>query len=168
MKRCIRWLISWFTQWVGKMRWEEKIGITLGVITSIVIGIMLFVSSDTTPATPMDYKPLEKQITAVQQNPHLLFETNCNIKVEDEVTTVFLENEECSITAKYDKNLKIISTSKADKSTPLPIAVILIGLSGVAICFVCEFLFTVLIYITEIAWGFISWNISLKFSKAKK
>lgn len=168
MKRCIKWLISWFIQWVGKLSSEEKIGFFFGAVVGLAIGIMLFVSFDTVPATPMDYKPLEEQMTAVQQNPQLLFEINGDIKVEDEVITVLFENDECSITAEYDKNLKLISSSKADESIFLPIAVILTGVIGVLVGGGSVFLFTMLIYIVEIVWEFISENISLKFNKAKK
>lgn len=168
MKRCIKWLINWFVQWVGKLSSKEKIGFFFGAVAGLTIGIMLFVSIDTVPATPMDYKPLEEQMTAVQQNPQLLFETNSNIKVEDEVTTVLFENDECSITANYDKNFKLISFSKEDTSMFLPTAVILTGFIGVLVYGGCAFLFTMLICIVESARKFISENISLKFSKTRK
>lgn len=168
MKRCIKWLINWFAQWIGKMRWEERIGFLFGAVVGLVIGIMLFVSIDTVPATPMDYKPLEEQMTAVQQNPQLLLETNCNVEVEEDMVTVLFRNDECSITAKYDKELKLISCSKADESMFGLKAVILTVFIGVVVYGGCAFLFTALIYGGEIAWEFIGRNMQLKLSKAKK
>ena len=85
MKRCIKWLINWFTQWVEKMSWFERVGFALGGVLGIVIGIMFFVSIDKVPATSADYQQLEEQTIYVQQSPESLLETNCNIDINDEI-----------------------------------------------------------------------------------
>ena len=46
MRRCIKWLINWFTNWVGKMNWIEKASFALGGIAGIAVGILIFISID--------------------------------------------------------------------------------------------------------------------------
>ena len=117
MKRFIKWLINCFVQWVGKMPWQEKVGFTLGGVLGISIGILIFISFDKVPVTSLDYKPLEEQTIAVQQNPEILIETDCDINVNGEVITINFENDECWVTAKYNENFEMISSSRGDKYT---------------------------------------------------
>lgn len=117
MKRCFRGLINWFTQWVRKMNWQEKIGFVLGGLLGIATFIIVLVSIDKVPATPIDYESLEQQAINVQKNPELLLETNCSINIDDEVITITFENDECKVYAKYNKNLELLSYSKEDNYT---------------------------------------------------
>ena len=114
MKRCIKWVTNWFAQWVGKMCWQEKVSFALGGVLGIIVGITIFVTTDTIPATPLDYQPLEEQAIAVQQNPKLLLETNCNIDIDDEAITICFKNDECKINARYNKSFEMLSYSKED------------------------------------------------------
>ena len=151
MKRCI----NWFTQWVKKMRHEEKIGFALGAIISVVVGVIWFVSIDKVPATANDYKTLENQMAAIQQNPDLLFKTNCNIYINDNVITVNFMNDECSMTVQYDQNFEVLSTSKADNYTFWLYALGEAVFIGFIVYCIGSFLLIVAVYLFEILWEFI-------------
>ncbi len=117
MKRCTKWLIDWFTRWIGKFDWKQIVRFAISGLLCIALTIMVFVCVDTVPATPSDYEQLETQVKVIQQNPELLVETNCNININDEIITIEFENDECKVIAKYDKDFEVLSTSKEDKST---------------------------------------------------
>lgn len=117
MKRFFRKSICWFTQWVEKMNWQEKVGFAFGGLLGIILGIIVFVSIDKVPATPMDYQPLEQKAISVQQNPELLFETNCEINNNDEVITITFKNDKCKVCARYNKNFEMLSYTKEDNHT---------------------------------------------------
>ena len=116
MKRCIKWLIDWFADWIGQFDWEQIVGFAISGLVGIALAIMMFVYADKVPATPSDYEQLEDQVNVIQQNPDLLLETDCNININGEIITVEFENDECKMTAKYDKDFEVLSTSKEDKS----------------------------------------------------
>lgn len=154
MKRCFRWLVNWFTQWVARMTWQEKVGFALGGILGIVIGIIVFVSFDKVPATPMDYQPLEQQAINAQQNHELLLEKNCNININDEVITIRFENDECKVYAKYNKNFEMLSYSKEDNYIFWGWAFLFALLIGIFVYAYGAFILTILIYWLGI---FIEW-----------
>lgn len=116
MRRCFKWLINCFTNWVRKMDWLEKAGFALGGIAGVVVCVLLFLSIDKIPATQDDYLQLESYAVEIQQNPSLLFETNWAIKNSNDTVTICFENDECKVIEKYDQELKLISTSREDKS----------------------------------------------------
>ena len=117
MRRCIQWLTNWFSNWVKKMRWEEKAGFAIGGILGITAGILLFLYIDKVPATPQDYLQLESYVIETQHNPNLLFETECNMRNNGETIYVCFENKECQVNATYNHNFELLSTSNNDKST---------------------------------------------------
>lgn len=168
MKRYVKRLINCFAQWVGKMRWEEKIGLALGVITGITIAVVTFVFWDTTRTTPADYQPLEAQAISIQQNPKLLLEKDCNIDVNGEVITVCLENEKCKVIAKYDKNFEMLSTSKKDKSVFWLWAILGTLAIGIWVNMMGFWLYTSVIYLLEILWQHICKKLQLNLMKAMK
>ena len=145
----------WFTQWVRKMRTEEKIGFAIGVIASVVVGIICFVYIDKTPATAADYKTLENQMTAIQQNSDLLFKTNCNININDDVITVTFKNDECLITVQYNQNFEILSTSKADNHIFWPFALGIAVIIGFSVYVVVCFLSVIVVCLLETLWNLI-------------
>ncbi len=106
--------IKWFRQWVSKMDKEEKIGFAMGAVIGLFVCIFLFVSTDKIPATASDYEPMEKQVIAIQQNPDLLYETDCNITVNNDIITVSFINDECKLTAQYNQNFELLSTQKEE------------------------------------------------------
>ena len=112
MKRYIKRLINWLFK--GENH-EDNVACIMGVILGTIVGIITFISIDKVPATPMDYKQLEKQVNDIQQDSDILLKTNCDINIRDEIITVELENENCMITAEYSKNFEILSISKEDK-----------------------------------------------------
>lgn len=147
MKRCFRWLINWFTQWVGKMSWQEKVAFAIGGLLGIIMGIIVFVSIDKVPATSMDYQLLEQQAINVQQNPKLLLETNCNIDINDEVITIKFENDECKVYAKYNKNFEMLSYSKEDNHMSWVRAFLLALICGICAYAFWSFVLIILIYV---------------------
>lgn len=85
-------------------------------VAGVILWIASFKDIDTIPATTMDYQPLEEQTIAIQQNPQLLFKTNCEVEIDSDFITVTLENKNCKLITKYNKNFEIVSSSKKDKS----------------------------------------------------
>lgn len=85
-------------------------------VAGVILWIASFKDIDTIPATTMDYQPLEEQAIAIQQNPQLLFKTNCEVEIDSDFITVTLENKNCKLITKYNKNFEIVSSSKKDKS----------------------------------------------------
>ena len=71
---------------------------------------------DTEPATSYDYEKLFQKAMKIQENPDLLLETNCTIKVKGYVTEVKFEDSQCSLSVVYDKDFKVKSLSKNDKA----------------------------------------------------
>lgn len=61
-------------------------------VAGVILWIASFKDIDTIPATTMDYQPLEEQAIAIQQNPQLLFKTNCEVEIDSDFITVTLEN----------------------------------------------------------------------------
>ncbi|MCI9040186.1 MAG: hypothetical protein HFJ29_10180 [Clostridia bacterium] len=166
MKRCFTWVVNWFIQWVRKMGIEERIGFAIGGVIGIVVGIALFVSVDKVPATAIDYEPLEKQMSAIQQNPDLLLKTNCNISITDDVITVIFSNDECKLTVKYDQSFEVLSTSKTDQYMFWLLALGLAVLIGYFVYAVAAILLTIAVFLIEMLWEFI-YN-KLKSIKSKK
>lgn len=155
MKRCFKCLIDWFTRWVSKMEKDEKIGFAIGGIIGIIVGISVFVVIDKVPATTADYEPMEKQVSLIQQNPDLLFKTDCNIYIKDEVIIVNFENDECKLTARYNQNFEVLSISKEDKCIFWLFALVLALFIGFTTCFVGACGIIVVIFLLEILWEFI-------------
>ncbi|MCI8617967.1 MAG: hypothetical protein HFJ60_07020 [Clostridia bacterium] len=166
MKRCFMWVVNWFIQWVHKMEIEERIGFAIGGVIGIVVGIALFVSVDKVPAMAIDYEPLEKQMSDIQQNPNLLLKTKCNISITDDVITVIFSNDKCKLTVKYDQNFEVLSTSKTDQYMFWLWALGLAVLIGTFVYALTSFLLTLVVYLLEILWEFICDR--LKSIKSKK
>lgn len=161
MKRCIKWLIDWFTDWIGQFYWEQIVGFAISGLVGIALTIMMFVYTDKVPATSSDYEQLEDQVNVIQQNPDLLLETDCNININGEIITVEFENNECKMTAKYDKDFEILSTSKEDKSMFWLLALVLALIIGGAEIYFVGWLLSLVILLLRIA---VEWI----FEKVKK
>lgn len=164
MKRCFKWLINWFT----KLRKEEIIGDVIGGIISIILAISIFVIIDKVPATPSDYEPMEKQVMAIQQDPDLLFSTNCNIYIKNEVITVVFKNYECKLTAQYDQNFELLSISKYDNYIFWLFALGIALLMGVFLYCALSFLITIVIIFLEWLWEFVCNKFKVHKSNSKK
>lgn len=147
MKRYIRGLINWFNQWVGNMCWIERVAFAIGGLLGVIVGIAVFLHIDKVPATQQDYQLLEQQAINIQQNPKLLFETNCNISINNELITVRLENEECKIYVKYNKNFEILSYSKNDNYTFLLLALVISLIIGIGVYSLTAFILVMVIYL---------------------
>lgn len=140
----------------------ENVGCLLGGLLGIVLGIIIFISFDKVPATPLDYESLEKQVMAIQQNPDLLLKTDCNINVNGEVIKINFENDNCKITAKYNQNFEVISTSKEDKSVFWLIAFGIALLGGIYAYGFGSLILTILIF-----WIVALWKLILKTLESK-
>lgn len=167
MKRCFKWLINWFTKLGKKERREVVIDGIIDII-SIIIAISIFVAIDKVPATPSDYEPMEKQVMAIQQDPDLLFSTNCNIYINDEVITVDFENYECKLTAQYDKNFELLSISKYDNYTFWLFALGIALFIGVCLDCALFWLITIVIICLESLWEFVCNKFKVHKSNSKK
>lgn len=164
MKRCFKWLINWFT----KLEKEDRIGYVIGGIISIILAISIFATIDKVPATPSDYEPMEKQAMAIQKDPDLLFSTNCNIYINDEVITVDFENYECKLTAQYDKNFELLSISKYDNYTFWLFALGEALSIGVFSYGVLSFMIMIVIICIESLWEFVCNKFKVHKSNSKK
>lgn len=149
MKRCFICIINFFTQFVIRIGIEE-IG---AIIIGIVVGISVFNYIDIVPATADDYEIMEKQMTDIQQNPNLLFKTNCKISINGDVITVILKNNECTMTAQYDQNFEILSTSKNDNYIFWPFALGIAIFMGVFTYAAAFFLLKIIVLFLEIFVG---------------
>lgn len=155
MRRCFTWIVNWFIQWIRKMEIEERIGFAISGAIGIVVGIALFVPVDKVPATAIDYEPLEKQMSAIQQNPDLLLKTKCNISITDDVITVIFSNDECKLTVKYDQNFKVLSTSKTDQYMFWLLALGRAVLIGFFVYAVTAIPLTIAVFLIKTLWEFI-------------
>ena len=168
MKRCFKWLINCFTRWVSQMEKEEKIGFAIGGIIGIIVTISIFGFIDKVPATTSDYEQMEKQVIAIQQDPELLFKTDCNIYINNEVITVNFENDECKLTAQYDQNFEVLSISKDDNCIFGPFALGISLFMGFMTYCIVAFVITVVIFLLEILWEFIFHKSKVHKSKILK
>ena len=116
MKRYIKIVKDWFSCLIAEKGWKKIIAFVISISLGIALTIAAFVGTDTVPATQADYEQLEKKAYSLQQNPNLLLKTDCTINVNGEIATVKFENNECMITTEYNKNFKILSTYREDKS----------------------------------------------------
>jgi len=98
--------VEWFT-W--KFEVEQIVGFAISGLLGIALTIGLLVTADVVPATSSDYKQLEDQVkvikTMIQQNPELLHEADWTV-----------ENKQCKIVIKYDKDSGEISIVEEDKA----------------------------------------------------
>lgn len=115
MKRCK--LIERITKW----EWEQIVGFAISVVIGISVAIMILAYTDNVPASQSNYQQLEKQAEVIDRELYdFILQTDCDvaIKYNGRIITVELENNECKLIRKYDKeaDLRIISTTKKDKS----------------------------------------------------
>ena len=164
MKRCF----NWFTQLVSEMGKGERIGLAIDGIICIILAISIFASIDKVPATPSDYEPMEKQVMAIQKDPNLLLSTNCNIYINNEVITVKFENDECKLTAQYNKNFEVLSISKYDNYTFWVVALGIALFIGFLVYVIVDLLITIVIFLLEILWEFVCNKFKAHKSNSKK
>lgn len=112
MKRFFTRLFSRFS----KLPIEEKFAYISGFIVGITIFLYFFCTTDMISATTLDYKELHQKIDQINQNPEYIFNHECNVTVSSRKITVYLENEECEITATFNKNFDLISIAEEDKA----------------------------------------------------
>ena len=110
MKRFMEKIKSFFT---GPEK-ATHIGYFIGITICLAMAIFLISTLDKTPASESDFKELEDQITAIQQTPVLLFQTDCEIDIEEEIIEVRLENEECILTVEFNQEFEILLREKTD------------------------------------------------------
>ena len=146
LKNLIRKLekrFDWF-----KSQPRQMLGIfILLTVAGVILWIASFKDIDTIPATTMDYQPLEEQAIAIQQNPQLLFKTNCEVEIDSDLITVTLENKNCKLITKYNKNFEIISSSKKDKSMALLLSFVVAFMELYGICIVIAILLSIYLFV---------------------
>lgn len=161
MKRRIKLLINWILQF----DLENIVAFSISGLLGIAITIVLFVSTDKVPAAPFDYEQLEAKVNAIEQNPELLLKTNCNTTNENEVLIVTFESNECKMTAKYNKDFEVLSTSKEDKSVFWLFALAASLLLGAWAIIIFGGIFAILIALLEVV---VKWIKSSKLKISKK
>lgn len=107
-----------FERVVGKEKISvEKIVVfILAVVLGIIGAVYGYRISDYIPATFDDYLPLNNQLLAVQGKPEEFMKVDCDIKIRNGLVTYTVENEECSMTGRYNESLQLIETSQKDKA----------------------------------------------------
>lgn len=151
MKRCIRRLRNLLVNLFREMSIWEKILIVIGGVIGVIVAVKSYTVIDTVPATLQDYKELEEQALNVQENPQLIFETICEMKVKEETIEIEFENDDSKIVAEYNKAFELLSISRTDKFKPFIfplVGAILIGFIT-CYCFVL-FILTVIMILESI------------------
>ena len=115
-------------------------------IISLILGVTLaifdFCTTDTTPATEADFKPLQDQRIAFEKDHNTLFNSDCRtVEIEDNLISVTFENDECLLTATYNKDFEAISIKKSDKAESWPLVIF----AFLVTCVVGSFMFFILI-----------------------
>lgn len=105
---------------------------------------------------------------AIQKDPDLLFSTNCNIYINNEVITVDFENYECKLTAQYDKNFELLSISKYDNYIFWLFALGEALFIGVFSYGVLSFFIMIVIICIESLWEFVCNKFKVHKSNSKK
>lgn len=129
MKRFINYFATYF------------LNIVVGALMSIGMLALIFFNFNVVPATSADYAPLQQQISAISENPSLLFEIDGSVEINSEIITVCLENDKCKILAEYNKKFEILSYSEVDKSYSL-FAVIAFSVLSVPYTYFVGFMMT--------------------------
>lgn len=147
MKRYSKIVKNWFFCLITRKDWKEIIVTAISILLSIAVAIFCYVETDTVPATQLDYEQLEKKAYSLEKNPDLLLKTDCNINVNGKVITVKFENNECILTAEYDRDFNILSTYREDKYMFFLFAIFLCFLVSIlAFLFVYLVLFIILFF----------------------
>lgn len=141
----MKWCLNRIAGFFKKLGLELTIGLITGVIAATAFFILPFAVIDTTPATQADYEELESQLAAIQQDPDLLLKTHGKIFVKDDGITVTVMNEECEVSADFNQDYEILSTTRTDYAynffvifipmivvTPLFFVLFALGVAGIA------------------------------------
>ena len=100
------------------------------VLLALVIGVMMFLTIDTTPAIPEDYDPLLSRALFIQDKPIKMLEQRGNIRINDDEILLEIENKEGKIIATYSRDFEFQGVEKKDKSHHVVIAIIASGIIG--------------------------------------
>lgn len=97
---------------VDEYTWQRVIATFIAVIVGILTAIYAYKETDRIPATAEDYEELNEQLDAIQKNPELLFVTDCEVVIKDEIITITLANSECKLVTDLNKNFKKLGDSE--------------------------------------------------------
>lgn len=100
------------------------------VLIALVIGVLMFFTIDTIPATPEDYEPLVSRALLVEEKPIKMLEQKGNIRITDDEILLEIENRECKIVASYSRDFEFQGVEKKDKSHPIVLAIMASGVIG--------------------------------------
>lgn len=100
------------------------------VLIALIIGVMMFLTIDTTPAIPEDYDPLVSRALFIQDKPIKMLEQRGNIRINDDEILLEIENRECKIIATYNREFDLQEIKKQDKAHPVILAIIASGVIG--------------------------------------
>lgn len=100
------------------------------VLIALVIGVMMFFTIDTTPASPGNYDPLVSRALFIQDKPIKMLEQRGNIRINDDEILLEIENKECKIIATYNREFELQEIEKKDKAHSVIFAIIASGVIG--------------------------------------
>lgn len=112
MKRFFRRLVTRFS----KLTIEDKIAYIAALMVAVATLFSFFSTTDMIAATTLDYRELHQKIDEINQNPEAIFNHECKVTVSSRNIIVYLENEECKVTATFNKNIDLISIDQEDKA----------------------------------------------------
>ncbi len=111
------------------------------VILSIAVTIWFFVAIYEKSPMPSDYEQMEKQALAIQENPDLIYNTDCIIDNDNGIISVCFVNEKanCVVEARYNQDFEILSIITKDSGVDLGFAISSSLLLGFAFFIICVY-----------------------------
>ena len=101
---------------------------------------LLFYHSDLEPASQVSIDSITERIKSVSDNPESMLKSKGEIKIDGDTVTYSLENADCSATAKYDREFKLIEYEIKDNAETLFNAIVVNGFVGLLFAFAGYFL----------------------------
>ncbi len=95
---------------------EKIVCIILAIIFAFIVAASAYEGVDKTQATFDDYVPLNSRLVAVQDDATKMLEGDGTITIKNGITEYTVENDQCSMTGKYDSDYKLIAKTQKDKS----------------------------------------------------
>ena len=115
--------IERFVKKLNKLEWPSIVIFGLGILLGTIIGVYSFIRTDKIPATELDYEVLNNNLLNAEGNFEALLETDAEISISDDAVIVTLENEQCKVKGKYNKNIELLSVERIDKASSISLAI---------------------------------------------
>jgi len=126
---------------------EKIVCIILAVIFAFICAVTAYEATDKTPATFDDYVPLNSRLVAVQDDATKMLEGDGTITIKNGITEYTVENDQCSMTGKYDSDYKLIAKNQKDKSMNFLVANVAVLFMFIIFSVITFFLLMIAVYI---------------------